>query len=182
MDKTEIQELTQSNPNSMNKIEWWLLKYRDNYKDIKNTLESKHWDELDNSLSVRLPSSLKVERNDMFINLYESLDALSTIHRLENYFKTQLLELKIIRMSENGKNKWLKKNKHLGADKLACFFIDYLDYDDDDKVEHLKVFIHTAPSIKIFIQSKDFRYTIEFLEIFDKLYWKNSEINNSLNN
>lgn len=168
----EIQELTRSNPNSMNKIEWWLLKYRDVFKKVKGSLADDYLYDLDDHSNMRLPMSLKASHNDRFINVYESLDSLSTIHRLENYFQTQLLEFKKVRMTKAGTNKWLKKNEYLGADKLACFFIDYLDYDDDDKVENLKVFFHTAPNLKIFIQSNDFRYTIKFLEIFQELYWK----------
>ena len=57
------------------------------------------------------------------------------------------------------------------ANKFTCFLVDYLDYDEDDKVEHLNVFIHSLKELDIYVNRQDFKFTLKFLEIFDELYW-----------
>ena len=69
---------------------------------------------------------------------------------------------------------WVLKNEKLGAVKYVCFLIDYLNYSEN--TEHLKVYVYTIKEIEIYIHRKDFENIIKFIEIFDKLYWKQKNL------
>lgn len=177
MDLKEINILTQTVPNSMNKIEWWLLKYSDQFIEIENV---KHSYELDAGFVVKRPLFLEVTENQTFLGLFNALNNLSNFHRFENYFKEQMSDYKNIKSSQVGLKEWLSKNEELGSDKFVCFLIDYLDYDLDDKVEHLKVYVHEAINLDVYVDRADFKNTIEFLEAFNELYWTNESSEDKL--
>ena len=105
------------------------------------------------------------------MDLFNALDNLSAFHKFEKYFKEQMSEFKDIKSSQVGLKEWLLKNEELGADKFVCFLLDYLDYDLDDKVEHLKVHICQENNLDIYLDRADFKNTIEFLKTFNELYW-----------
>ena len=54
---------------------------------------------------------------------------------------------------------------------MSVFFIDYLDYDENEQEEYLSVYVSSVKELNIFIDRQDFRNTIDFLEIFNELYW-----------
>ena len=76
-----------------------------------------------------------------------------------------------IKSSKSELENWLTKNEKFGADKFVCFLIDYLDYDENDKEEHLKLFVHSATDLDIFVNRANFNNTIDFLETFNNIYW-----------
>ena len=67
--------------------------------------------------------------------------------------------------------KWLSKNERLGTEDFVCFFKDYLDYSSNNDEVHLKLFFLFNDEFDVYVNRKDFKYTIEFLETFDDLYW-----------
>ncbi|MBX2959379.1 MAG: hypothetical protein KF732_05415 [Flavobacteriales bacterium] len=149
---------------SMNRIEWWLLKYADFYKETcQNLLE------LEDAPIVRLPQFIETTENDKFLNLYKALETISDFHRNEDYFELQMIDYQKIKHSKTDLRNWVAKNEKLVADKYVCFLIDYLDYSAN--AEHLNVFVHTLKEIDVYIDRQDFKNTIEFLEIFNELYW-----------
>mgnify|MGYP005990826935 CR=1 FL=1 len=156
---------------SISKIEWWLLKYSKEYHRIDRIESSKHLHIEEDETVVRLPPTLKPNRNSKFLCLFRALEELANFHKFENYFGNQLSEYEKIKSSKSKLENWLKSNEKLGADKFVCFLIDYLDYDEDDKVEHLSVCVHSSNELDIFVNRTDFKNTIEFLETFNEIYW-----------
>ena len=63
-----------------------------------------------------------------------------------------------------------------------CFLLDYLNYDEDEKVNHLSVFVPSLKDLDIFVDRQDFKFTIEFLEIFNEIYWVQEILPESLEN
>lgn len=160
---------------SIQEIEWWLLKYSDLYKECKDTYDAKHSDPIfrnDDGSVIRLPSMGNPSYIEKVLDLYEALDTLTEYHKDEQYFEQELVEYQKIKSSKPNLKKWVAKNESLGADKYICFLIEYLDYDKDGQEEHLKVSVYTSKEIEIYINRQDFKNTIDFLEIFNELFWR----------
>lgn len=167
----EFQVIHQDNIYSIEKIEWWLLKNSAVQKDIHHFINNQHLFDLEDGTTVRLPPFGKNTKQEKFLDLYEALDTISQFHRYEKYFEQELTAYHQIKKSKADLKIWVAKNEYFGADKYVCFLLDYLDYDEDDKVEHLNVFVPSIKEIDIYVNRKDFKYIIEFLEIFNHLYW-----------
>lgn len=167
----EFKNLLNNHLTTISKIEWWLLKYSDEYNRVDRLESSKHLNIGEDGTTVRLPPTLVPNQNDKFLCLFRALNELTVFHKYEDYFGTQMTEYNKIKSSKSELVEWLTKNKIFGADKFVCFLIDYLDYDENDEEEHLSVFVHSATELDIFVDREDFKNTIEFLETFNELYW-----------
>jgi len=153
------------------KVEWWLLTYSDFYKKTHDFVYSQHIFKMDDGSIVRLPPFGEPTDEDKFLDLYKALDTICEFHRNEKYFEQELTEYQKIKDSQSNLKNWVAKNEHLGADEYVCFLIDYLDYDENGEEEHLSVYVHSAKKLDIYIDRQDFKNTIEFLEIFNELFW-----------
>ena len=149
--------------------EWWLLKYSDFYKKTSDFVYSQHLFKMDDGSIVRLPPFGEPTDQDKFLDLYNALDTICEFHRNEKYFEQELTEYQKIKDSQSELKNWIAKNEDLGAEKYVCFLVDYLDYSEN--TEHLNVYVHSSKNLEIYIDRQDFRNTIEFLEIFNELYW-----------
>lgn len=167
----ELESLSSDSIFSISKIEWWLLKYKDEYLKAKQMNSSRHLYKIDWRV-VRLPDNIgNPTDEEKFIDVYESLDNLSKLHRNENYYKQEMAIYKGIENEPFKVKQWLKKNEKLGAEDYVCFLTDYLDYDTDVKVNHLSIFFLNNEELEVYVDKDNFKYTIEFLETFNKLYW-----------
>src|SRR5690554_6619279 len=155
---------------SIKKIEWWLLKYSDTYKEIIAFNKSKYVTiRLDDGTISKLPPLNESTEHRVFLDLYRRLDDISKFHRYEDYFEQQMNEYCKIKNSHYELKKWVAKNEDLGASNFVLFLVDYLDYSEHP--EHLNVYLPYSKELDLYIERKDFKNMIEFLEIFDELYW-----------
>ena len=150
-------------------VEWWLLKYSDFYKKTSDFVYSQHLFKMDDGSIVRLPPFGEPTDQDKFLDLYNALDTICEFHRNEKYFEQELTEYQKIKDSQSELKNWIAKNEDLGAEKYVCFLVDYLDYSEN--AEHLNIYIHSSKELEIYVDRQDFRNTVEFLEIFNELYW-----------
>lgn len=168
----ELKTLSSDSLFSIDKIEWWLLKHEKFYVKSKQHNLSEYLYKIDGK-EVRLPDNIgNPTDEEKFIDVYESLDNLSKFHRNEEYFKQEMAIYKELKNEPQKVKQWLKKNEKLGFDDYVCFLTDYLDYDTDDKVYHLSIFFLNNEEFEVYVDRDDFKYTIEFLEIFNGLYWE----------
>ncbi len=139
----------------------------------------------------------------MFTLVYEVLDEMLRYHRREKYFKDELSEYHRIKNSRADLKIWTAKHEKLVAEEYVAFEYEYLDYDyDDRKNADLRVFgpnkfvLDLIPNIigsqlggekgnrkigfEIYINRNDFKYTFEFIEVFNDLYWKQEILPESL--
>lgn len=165
-----ISILTENQPNSMNKIEWWLLKYSDFYKKITDSETNQHLTKIKNGSTLSLPTFKEPTDQEKFLDLYKALDTISEFYRNEKYFENELIEYHKINNSKADLKKLVAKNKNLVTKNYTCFLIDYLDYSEN--TEHLNIFVHSSKELNIYINCQDFKNTIEFLEIFNQLYYQ----------
>jgi len=63
------------------------------------------------------------------------------------------------------------KNEDLGATKYVCFLLDYLDYDENGNDKPLKIHGYRLKESDIYVDQQYFKNTIEFLEVFNELFW-----------
>lgn len=154
----------------MDKIYWWLLKYQETYVFLNEEEQSKYVTELKDSSAVRLPPFQKTNEDQVFLCIYEALDVLSDFHRNEEYFRKELMRYKSISEVDilSLKN-WIADNEKIGANDYACFLLDYLDYSDTP--EHLSIFLLHAKDLNFYVNKEDFKNTLNFLEVFQDLYW-----------
>ena len=167
----DLNDLITDSFTTIAKIEWWLLKYYDHYKITERTENKNHLFDLEDGSKIRLPSIYNTTEKDIFLSLYVALNELSKFHRFEGYFKEQMSEYKNIKSTGIGLQKWLSKNKKLGAEKFVCFLTDYLDYTKDEKIGYLNIYVYQAEKLDIYVDIVDFKNTIAFLETFNELYW-----------
>ena len=151
------------------KVEWWLLKYSDLHKKTSDFVYSEHLFKMEDGSTVRIPPFGEPTDQEKFLDLYKALDIICEFHRNEKYFKQELTDYQKIKDSQSDLKKWIAKNECLGAEKYVCFLVDYLDYSEN--AEHLNIYIHSSKELEIYVDRQDFRNTVEFLEIFNELYW-----------
>lgn len=178
----DFKELLENNILSISHIEWWLLKYSKVYKNEYKCFYSQYLFELEDGTTVRLPPCGKKTETEKFLDLYKALDNISQFHRNEKYFEQEVITYLKIKESKKELKAWALKNEELGANKYVCFLLDYLDYDEDEKVNHLSVFVPSLKDLDIFVDRQDFKFTIEFLEIFNEIYWVQEILPESLEN
>jgi|GEM_PF-1910342 len=166
-----IRLILDNNILSMPMIEWWLLKYSDHYKSAYDFFYNQNLYEIEEGSVMRLNLFGKPTDQKKFLELYEALDKVSGYHRNEAYFEQEMVDYNKIKKSQSDLKKWVIKNEYLGADKYVCFFVDYLDYDKNNEEEHLSVFVLPFKELDIYIDRQYFKNTIEFLEIFNELFW-----------
>ncbi|WP_370477210.1 hypothetical protein [Tamlana flava] len=171
---SELKRLNNNGKIKISQIEWWLLKYSDLFKKTYDFVYSQHLFTDDDGTVIRLPPFGKPTDHEIFLDLYEALDKISDFHRYEKYFEQELIEYEKIKNSPPNLKNWLANNEYLGADKHVCFIYNYLDYDENDQEVHLKVYIPSLEELEIYIDRKDFKNTIDFLEKFNELFWTNS--------
>ena len=151
----------------ISQIEWWLLKNQDNYKHCRESNLSL------NSCFHDIGCACSMNSEEIkFISIYEKLNVITEFHRLEGYAKNELIVYKNIHKDKSSIKKWLIKNEKLASEYLACFFIDYLDYSENEKDNYnLLVYRNVEQKFEIFIQRNDFENLIEYKELFDELYY-----------
>ncbi len=155
----------------MYKVRDWIFNYSDLYKKTYDFVHSQHlYTDYDGS-TIRLPLCGQPTDEEIFLNLYESLNRILELHANEAYFEKEMVEYDKIKNSPSDIKTWVVKNADIGAKEYVCFLIDHLDYDENGHEEHLIVYIHNLKEAQIFIDRQDFKNTIAFLEFFNELYW-----------
>lgn len=164
----ELESLILEEIISMPKIEWWLLKYKEAYK-VSKYVERQENTFIDvDEEATYLPSLSKPTVEEKLIEVYEALERLSNYYRNEQYYKNQLLKYEVIK--HNSEEVKANEEKYK-AENYLLFFVDYLDYEINNEEYHLKLSFHKSPNCELFVNRMDFIHTINFLEIFNTLYW-----------
>lgn len=144
---------------SIDKVEFWLLKHQDKYNYLKSLREGE-----------LLPLSNYARAEDKFVDLFEQLEEVSRYHKFESYCKEQLEIYTSINNDTVKVRKWLGTNEEFYYGQLVHLSIGYLDY--QEKGNHLKVFSHLNKKLEVFVDKKDFRNTIQFLNLYESLQFK----------
>lgn len=157
---TELRDLAEDGVHSINKINWWLLKHYELYKCCK-----ENWNNC--SCFGELPCSHTMGSDeDKFRDFYKSLEEIADMHKKETYFREQMQVFEKVRDDAPELTKWLLQNEKLGVEDFLIFWIEWLE--EDNLVNpNIKKF----PNIEVKISAKEFESTIQFMEVFNELYW-----------
>ncbi|QYJ68805.1 hypothetical protein [Flavobacterium litorale] len=157
---------------SLDKIEYWLLNYGEDYKRIKNE-KSEHFMHFIDGKWIRLPDYIQARTpEEKFLHIYKTLNKVTEQHEHEEYFKKEMAIYKSIKNDHQKVREWLTKNEYLGADRYFMFSLDYFGEEDEMENEiHLRVTFLEDKERVLLIDRKDFQYTIEFTNTFNNNYW-----------
>ncbi|MBK5192655.1 MAG: hypothetical protein JJE07_05480 [Flavobacteriaceae bacterium] len=156
----ELKNLQEDRFYTISKIHWWLLKYDILYKYCK-----KNWN--NGSCFDELPCSHTLKSNEnAFVDFYEDLEEVTELHKKESYFKEQMEGLEMVRDDNPAFMQWLRQNEKLGTEYFIIFWTEWLEEDDI-----VNPGINIFPNVEVKILAKEFGNTIQFLEVFNELYW-----------
>lgn len=164
----DFKNLQENGIYSIEKIELLLLEYGDYYKDLKS-----YWVCSNKECLLKYGGFCFCKHKtdeDIFLKLYEELDELSQYHRKENYFKQELDTYFKVKDDPIELKKLIVRNEFIGADECFMFLIEYHDYCAHPI--HLKILTNKLLGYEVFVDRDDFKSTIEFLDIFNTLFWE----------
>ncbi|MBR9846269.1 MAG: hypothetical protein GYB35_09260 [Algicola sp.] len=150
----ELTSLSADSIISINKVEFWLLKYQDDYNYLKSLREGE-----------LPPLSNSVTPEDKFVYLYKQLDKVSRLHRFEPYSKEQLETYALIKNDTLKLKNWLNINESFYYEELIHFSINYLNYLGNGKEYHLNVFSYPNEDLGLYVKGEDFDSIRELEEL-----------------
>ncbi len=162
--KNIIEELEKFNNNGFYKrenIEWWLLKYEEEYRNQFNVLEAE-------KINFTNPRNLsKYKEEVQFLDTYEVLLKVADFYRNEIYFKEQVELYDSIKDSNVQLDSWLEINKLVEGKRCKEFV--YL-FQNTTKLSGYDFVIRYPLSLPLSIKldRTDFKYTLQFLEILER--------------
>jgi len=165
----EFKSLKENDLYSLAKLEWWLMKYEDYYKDLKSYwyCDICNYDEDFNSCFCENPSS-----ENLFLVLFQELEEFCDYRKYENYFKVELETYYKVKDNPKALKELVIKNEEIAVTEFSLFFLNYYDYQFEPV--HLNIYSKALQDFDIYVDFKDFDNTITFLDIFDKLFWKDN--------
>lgn len=151
------------------KIEWWLLKYSEDYQLFENDVFTP----MRITYRADAPAEHKEKINLLnelrtFVNTYKVLDKVSVFYRAEAYFKEEVVIYNKIKNDSNKLKTWLVKQKFIENDKYSEF--ENLFQDNRTLSGYkLDVLYPLGIPIKITLQESDFKHTLQYLKVLNTL-------------
>ena len=166
----EFKSLQSHGVYSIDKVQWWLLKYEDSYRQLKAQWvcpnEGCYYQVTKHCSCVNKHDELK------FLELFKSLDEFSKYHKREDYAQQELDKYHRIKNDEKLVEEWGKDVEEVG-DECFLFLIEHHDYDNNPV--HLLVRNESLLGYRVYVDRSDFKYLMEFMEIFMELNYKDDE-------
>lgn len=141
------------------RMNWWLLKYEDEFKKAINLTGCKKWRRWFYEEERPYPCVCpKRENLCVFIDLYRELDRLTQIQRLESYFEEYFNQFQKIKDSKDKIMNWMREIRPT----ISNIYLTL------DRNENLKVrFYNSDPILDVNINKNDYKYTLLCLDIFN---------------
>ncbi|WZL88266.1 hypothetical protein VS868_11735 [Salinimicrobium sp. 3283s] len=144
------------------KLSWWLLHYEELYHyAFDNRHNGSCFEGMGCSCSWNNPES-------RFSDIYSALKEIVDLYHYEKYFKSELETLKNIRNDYPALMQWLKKNEKQGSEDFLLFWIEEWHNPEEASVNPI---ILNWSDLEIKFNAEEWKYTIEFLEEFNAIYW-----------
>ncbi len=156
----ELNDLSDSGLYSKDKIEWWLLKFEEEYNNLFNFFEAE-------KVNFTHPRNLsKYKEEAQFLDTYEVLLKVADFYRNEIYFKEQVELYDSIKDSTAQLNSWLETNKLVEGKRYKEFV--YL-FQNTTKLSGYEFVIRYPFSLPVSIKldETDFKETLHFLKILE---------------
>jgi len=163
----ELENLSDNGVFNRNKIEWWLLKYDEDYQHYYNDKETRSKMKITCRADVsshRKESIDLLNKINVFLDTYEVLDKVSEFFRNELYFKDEVVFYNSIKNDLKQLNSWLEIHELDKANKYAEF-VSLFQNTSTLSGYGFEIFYPFSLPIKIKLDESDFKYTLRYLEI-----------------
>jgi|GEM_PF-6925840 len=157
----ELENLSDNGIYKKDKIEWWLLKFEEEYNNQFNLLEAE-------KINFTHPRNLsKYKEEAQFLDTYEMLLKVADFYRNEIYFKEQVELYHSIEDSKVQLESWLERNK-LVEGKRYKEFVSL--FQNTTKLSGYELVIRYPLSLplSITLEEADFKYTLQLLKILER--------------
>jgi len=148
---------------SLDKIEWWLLKYADFHSEITTYYRDNNISYSPNSDLEAHPLYPLIINLHAFLDFYHFLNEITEYTRREAYFKEEIKEYQRLKASQDDPKEWLFKNLKFGLGPHPQFIADANAFGNDEMIV-----IHEQHDVVFYLDSKDFSAVLEFIEIFEE--------------
>ena len=152
---------------SMEKIKDWLRAYVGDYYEVKS-----NWNCPVSGCNYRWTNQCSCKKKDdasLFLSLFSALREFTKYHQKESYAELELEAYKKISYDKCLVKQWVRKNEKVGT--IDCFELLLYHYDYSLKPYHLLVMGRSLLGYEVFVDRKDFENLIDFLNIFNELFW-----------
>lgn len=151
-------------------VNWWLMKHTglkdQSIVDLTNSC-------CGNKPCINMVADCEFPIVHYFKDCFNRLDELTQIHKYEEYFKKELLYYKNFDGDNTKVEAWVKKSEAIVNENFGLFSLKYLDY--AEKPNHLKINLPENYGLEFSVTRNEFNYTIEFLELFNELYYRQDQ-------
>ena len=141
------------------RMNWWLLKYEEEFKKAINTTSCNKWQRW--FYKGEMPSPCLCPKREylcVFIDLYRELDRLTQIQRLESKFEYFFHLFENVKESTDLVMTWMNEIRPL----ITPIYLTL------DKEENLKIrFYNSDPILEVNINKNDYKYTLLCLDIYN---------------
>lgn len=163
----KFRELGKNGLYSMAIVECWLMKYEHYFKQLNTDwyCPNKGCTMIIGGNCFCNPKSDEY----MFLELFKSFDVLSQYQKKEEYFKEELECYYTVKDDPIRLKELVIKNEEIGLNGWMDFLLRYLNYCDNAIL--LRVFDKSILGYDVFVDNNDFKYTVEFLDLFNDLFW-----------
>ena len=154
---------------SLDKIEWWLLKYSDAYAEIMLYFKEKNVNYDPKFVVYTEYQDRIMSPFTEFIYYFNFMDEISLSAKKEAFFKKELREYRQIMHCRHKTTEWLAKNEKVGLGFFPHFIWEYYLYFDEGG----KLWIGDQwYDIGFLVDWNRFCFTLYFYKVFNELFWK----------
>lgn len=166
----DFEELNDSPLMSMDKIEWWLLKYSDIHAEIVSYLKEH------NVIYTPPPPSYNYESRTegdvirpfmLFLDFFHFVNEISESARKEAYFKQEMKEYHRIKHAMPVLKDWLRKNERVFNEGVPEFIVDEYNFQERTGKIWVREEIH---DVEFSVDWNLFCFTLYFIKIFNELF------------
>ncbi|MEC3906011.1 hypothetical protein VOI54_03220 [Tamlana sp. 2201CG12-4] len=163
----EFKGLKKNGIYSISNIKHWILKYNGYHKSL-----SANW--FCSNTGCRYKQTRQCHCSNkheayIFLELYKALSDFSKYHKREEYARCELNTYTEIKTNADLLKNWVRKNEPIGTKECFEFLLCHYDYTLNPT--HLLVMGNSLLGYEVFVDSKDFKNLIAFMDIFSELFW-----------
>lgn len=153
---------------SLDRIEWWLLKYSDIHADILDYFEQWGFS-YDPNIVVYTEFQDKIMSPYIeFLEFYNFLNEITICSKKEAFFKKELMEYRQVLHSREKTTEWLAKNEEVGFGFFPEFIWEYFEYGEVGG----ELWIGDQwNDVGFLVDWNQFCFTLYFYRLFKVLFW-----------
>lgn len=163
----DFEELNTEPIMSLDRIEWWLLKYSDAHAEIISYLKAHHIEYIPYA-DIESHSHLSIISDfQCFLDFYHFINEISESARNEPQLKREMKEYHLIKDSSAELQEWITRNEKFGLGPYPQFIADANVFRDEMKQI---LVIEVENDVQFELDRNHFNFTLEFVKIFNELY------------